>query len=141
MSQADSSREDIIAHIQSAIYNVVDEYAYKIQERINPLILALPDDELIYFLSKHHELNALHVRGISLDDIFILCRSRAVCQWIIDNMPIDDLEYLVDDKKDNEATLEQSTDSVEKEYLQWKIQLAQEWIALNHEAQDEDQDQ
>lgn len=125
-------RERIMNYIHEKIYRAICRVSCDISEQVEVMLLELPDDELIDFLSRRGELSIEEsiCTASCLEFLFNKCKSRKVCDWIINNIRLEDPDILTDHIDVCRHELENSSNP-DIEHLQWKIQLAQDWIKID----------
>lgn len=110
----------------------------EIQEDMACWILKMSDEALIDLMGER-ELNSYQRLCMPIwDYIFNQCTSRKVCEWMTENIPIDDEENLTGHLQILRSCLEDETMSPTeiasiKAELEWKPQLVDRWIAKNNQ--------
>jgi len=117
---------NVYEYINDSIDSAVRTFQSDIQKKVTEKLLALEDDELIFFINARNELSSTQSMCVpkSWERFFVKCNSFKVCEWIVNNMEPEDFDVLTAHIKilSNKVSLKQIAISV------WKIPLTKKWI-------------
>lgn len=140
-----SSSSSEIGNLLSSIDNHIGEFIvrhqFDLQNDIEKMILKMSDEALIEFIKSVSTKQLALTRYQSLcipewDSVFNECTSKRVCECIVENMKIGDIDNLTDHLNDlknlsKHKHVSEANKNKYKDELEWKTILVNKWISNN----------